>query len=493
MNEEEKKELHLGGEEEFEFPTEGGKVVVKLSDEVLTPFGGMVPFAAFLKNTGVLEQLVDSCPLIRTSPNASRTRDVVASFLITALCEGKRFSHVHRFREDPIIAQLFGLNKVVSDDTIRRFLRSVPQDQAQRWIEEVLRPLWGAIPDHFILDWDSTVLVRYGDQEGAMLGYNPEKRGRKSHHPLLAVVAGTRMCLGYRWRPGNAVSATEWKEAMESILETLGSRRPWLNRADMGFSSEEIMGWHENRIDAPKYLFKLKITSNVRRAFARLSEKDWHGPAREGVMQVAQTKVKLLGWSTERRVIMTRRALGSSQCLSSDPMLWREVAYEFEAYVTNLREDEASDWQIIDLYRKRADTENVFDELKNQWGFCGFSSRFKQVTELSALLMILTYNLWNLFLRLLKPEKHFEAISTRKWFLLIAARLVKSGRKRTLQIAVTQTWWDELKLGFQRLCDWIRSTAPQLKIQNQKIADFSGIKQKSEPFTPQYLHANCDF
>lgn len=52
-------------------------MVVKLSDEVLTPFGGMVPFAAFLKKTGILEQLVESCPAIRTSPNASRIRDVV--------------------------------------------------------------------------------------------------------------------------------------------------------------------------------------------------------------------------------------------------------------------------------------------------------------------------------------------------------------------------------------------------------------------------------
>ena len=492
MSEDLLKLLHPVGEEVFEFPTEAGKVSVKLTDEVLTPFGGLVPFAAFLKNTGVLERLVDRCPITRTSPNASKVRDVVTSFLLTALCEGKRFSHVHRFREDPIIAQLFGLEKVVSDDTIRRFLRSLHEDQGERWIGDVLRPLWGAVPDHFILDWDSTVLVRYGDQEDATLGYNPQKPGRKSHHPLLAVVAGTRMCLGYRWRPGNAVSATEWKEAMESVMETLGDRRPWLNRGDMGFSSEAVMGWHEGRPDAPAYLFKLKLTSNVRRAFAKISEREWHGPAQRGVMQVAETTLQLHGWSCSRRVILARRALGTAQCLQS-PSLWKEVAYEFAAYVTNLKETDASDWQILDLYRKRADTENVFDELKNQWGFCGFSSRFRNVTASASRLLLLTYNLWNLFLRLMKPEKHLEAISARKWFLLIAARLVKSSRQRSLQIAVTQGWWDELKLGFQRLCDWIRSTAPQLNIQSKNTADFSCLKLHSTPFTPQNLCPNCEF
>ena len=36
------------------------------------------------------------------------------------------------------------------------------------------------------MNLDSTVLTRYGQQEGAKKGYNPRKHGRPSHHPLLA-------------------------------------------------------------------------------------------------------------------------------------------------------------------------------------------------------------------------------------------------------------------------------------------------------------------
>jgi len=36
------------------------------------------------------------------------------------------------------------------------------------------------------LNLDSSVLTRYGRQQGANKGYNPKKPGRPSHHPILA-------------------------------------------------------------------------------------------------------------------------------------------------------------------------------------------------------------------------------------------------------------------------------------------------------------------
>ena len=44
-----------------------------------------------------------------------------------------------------------------------------------------------------MVDFDSTVITRYGNQEGSAKGYNPTKKGRKSHHPLMAFVSQTRM------------------------------------------------------------------------------------------------------------------------------------------------------------------------------------------------------------------------------------------------------------------------------------------------------------
>jgi len=77
---------------------------------------------------------------------------------------------------------------------------------------------------------------RYGHQEDAALGYNPHKRGRKSHHPLICVAARTRLCLHLEWRPGDTVSATDWQPAMEKLWSHPTIReRLWLNRGDVGF------------------------------------------------------------------------------------------------------------------------------------------------------------------------------------------------------------------------------------------------------------------
>ena len=46
------------------------------------------------------------------------------------------------------------------------------------------------MPERVTLVLDSTVAVRYGAKEvGAEKGYNPQKRGRPSHHPLIATLA----------------------------------------------------------------------------------------------------------------------------------------------------------------------------------------------------------------------------------------------------------------------------------------------------------------
>ncbi len=52
-------------------------------------------------------------------------------------------------------------------------------------------------------------------------------------------------------------------------------------------------------------------------------------------------------------------------------------------YVASLGMNEAKPEQVALLYAHRADTENVFDELKNLWGFRGYCSRRAVVTELA--------------------------------------------------------------------------------------------------------------
>ncbi|MGH3584406.1 MAG: transposase, partial [Mycobacterium sp.] len=285
------------------------------TDEALTPFGGLVPWCAFLRRTGMVEALAGSCPVVRTSPNALPVFDVLVSFLLTAVCDGRRFAHVHRLRADPAVSELFGLRRgVAGDDSIRRLFGSIDAGAAAGWIDAAMAPLWTALPEPLILDWDSTVQTRYGRQEGAAIGYNPHKRGRASHHPLLAVAAGTRLCLHYRFRPGNTVTATQWREAVDDCLAAARSagRRPWLHRGDMGLGVEPVLAWHEEEAGRPDYLFKPRLTAHVRRSIAALSDSDWQGSPQAGALQVAELPaLRLQGWSRGRRVVVGRRWRGT--------------------------------------------------------------------------------------------------------------------------------------------------------------------------------------
>ncbi|MEI6057309.1 MAG: IS1380 family transposase [Lentisphaerota bacterium] len=459
-----KNTIHPEGEDDiFEFPTYCGKVFLHPSEEALTPYGGLIPFAAFQKQTGIIEQLAKTCPVVRTSPNASSLYDIIATFGITVLSDGRRFTHANRIGDDKSIAEVFGMKRASSDDTIRRLFYSIEESAAKNWINSANRQLWGVLPDKFILDWDSTVQTKYGHQEGAEVGYNPTKKGRKSYHPLMAVASSTRLCLYYRWRPGDSSSAGEFTAAIDETMEMLGGlkSRLWLNRGDKAFGTDANMLWHEKGADKPKYLFKLKITSSVKRAFSSILEDQWQGNAAFGVLQTAEADIQLDGWNCPRRVILGRRNLGTILA-SRNNSFWDETKYEFEAYVTNLSTQEANSWQVVDLYRKRADCENVFDELKNQWGFNGFTCRKSTPTSIAARLMLIFYNLWVLFMRLISPEKHIEMISGRRWFLLIAARMTKSSRQREVHLSVGKEFWKELKQGYARVYQWIKETAPQL-------------------------------
>ncbi len=445
------------------FETYAGKVQIEPTDDAMTPFGGLAVWSAFVKKIQIFEKLAQLCPVTRKSNNALSVYDILTSFSLTTLCDGRHFSDVNRLRNDPAMAELFGIRRVVSDDTIRRFFKSIKIEDARQWISQSCLPVRSALPNKFILDWDSTVITRYGSQEDAEIGYNPVKPGRPSHHPLLAVVGGTRLCLHFSHRPGNAASSTDCIEAIEDALQYCGdSHRPWLNRGDISFGSNEIMSWHETNYNAPYYLFKLKITNNVKHAFSEIDQEQWQGNFNFGVLQTAEKMLQLPSWDCPRRVIFGRR-LQSVIPAEKSGHFWDTYKHEYEAYVTNLPLEQANSWQIVDLYHQRADCENVFDELKNQWGLSGFCSHSSNITEIAARLLLLTYNLWILFCRLIEPQKHTEAQTGRRWYLLIAARLVRSGNQRTVKISVSQQWLKDLLEGYTRIYRWLNSTAPQLK------------------------------
>jgi hypothetical protein len=141
----------------------------------------------------------------------------------------------------------------------------------------------------------------------------------------------------------------------------------------------------------------------------------------------------------------------------ADSELW-----EYAALVTSLDNEILT---LGQLYRDRADAENVFDELKNQWGWGGFTTQDLTRCRLLAGTVALIYNWWNLFTRLADPEHHREAITTRPLLLSAIARKTQHAGQVTLTISSTHGMRDKARRAYVHIAGFLaglRENAEQL-------------------------------
>jgi len=120
---------------------------------------------------------------------------------------------------------------------------------------------------------------------------------------------------------------------------------------------------------------------------------------------------------------------------------------------------------VAQLYRDRADAENNFDELKNQWGWGGFTTQDLARCRLMARLVATVYNWWTLFVRLAQPHKHFEAISSRPLLLHGVATQTRHAGQTRLTITSTHAKTAAVQAVLTSLARFLRSlwdTAEQL-------------------------------
>ena len=109
---------------------------------------------------------------------------------------------------------------------------------------------------------------------------------------------------------------------------------------------------------------------------------------------------------------------------------------KISALVTSLDPTEFPTCVMPKHYRDRGDAENSFDELKNQWGWGGYTSRSLAPSHLMANLIALFYNWWNLYLRFYDERHHREAIRTRPMLMAGVGRQVQSGGQRTVKVSI---------------------------------------------------------
>ncbi|HEV7512732.1 MAG TPA: transposase [Candidatus Acidoferrum sp.] len=359
--------------------TAGGRVQVRWeSESAATPMGQLAYFIEFLTLTGLWSRWLESCPLAYRSPNAPSKAEVLGTWMLSALSGHKRYSHVTAIRCDGVNPGLLGMGKVISEDALRRALTAIPEGEGVAWLDshlsESVMPLLDA---PWILDIDTTIKPLYGKQEGAVVSYNPKKPGRPSHSYHTYLMAGLRLVVGAEVKAGNQHSGSHSLPGLMKILDELpANRKPKIVRGDCDFGSDRFMMALEER--QQPYLFKLRLSKNVKRHIEQIFWDAGWTDAGQG-WEGKDGSLRLHGWDLARRVVVLRRPLQGEMLIAQadhgQGLLGfieadrktgkRTTGYEYAVLVSNLDHEILS---LGQLYRDRADAENAFDELKNQWG-----------------------------------------------------------------------------------------------------------------------------
>jgi hypothetical protein len=452
--------------------TPGGRFQAQfVPDLPVSSLGALVFFAQFLATSGGFEALVADTPLSYESNRAHAPRDVLGTLLLGILAGHYRYAHLAALRCDALAPSLLGLAAIVSEDCVRRALRRISAEAGQDWLRRHLdQSCHEFLDSKWILDIDVTIKPIYGHQEGATLGYNPQKPGRPSHAYHTYWIATLRLCLDVEVHAGNQSAAGHGFTGLWSLIDRLpAQRRPHFLRGDCAYGQEKLMC--EAEVRKQDYLFKLRRTAKARDLVAWL-ERDtttvWTD-AGQGWAS-AEGQLLLTGWSLQRRVVVLRRPLNdqgsrarrrfareqATQGLlfsGPDATLCEPIIYEHQILVTSLPYERLT---LATLYRERGDAENPFDELKNQWSWSGFTTHHLPSCQHAARLAALAYNWWTLYHRLLQPGQHHEAISTRPRLLIGAARQTEHAGQRRLDVRLSHAEAPQLQILIERVSIWLQ-------------------------------------
>jgi hypothetical protein len=438
---------------EFRRIGDGRQVVLRETMRAVTPFGGLAVLLELLRKLGIVEAVRERLPFQYRSNNASRPEHILLAFWLAVAAGARRFSHLQMLRADRALQALCGVRSFPSDDTVRNFFRRFGAAEVARFF----RPLWhwffAQQPARAcLLDLDSTVLQRFGRQEGAVHGYNPTRPKGRTHRPLLAFVSQPVFVLHAWLRAGNAADNRGAVEFLTEALQTVPANWTLQGvRADGAFFDQKILEFLEQR-HLP-YVIVVRRKETIQRQVHALQQ--W--TELDADTAVAEFTLQMPAWSSARRFLVVRLRL-------PDPDYHRllEVpGYDFRVFVTNRTESVQWLWHHYD---QRAAIEPRFSELKEDLGADDFCLQPFFPTEAAFLSVLFLFNLLSL-LQSLDPAAHpvqrRPATLRQQWFTC-GAIAGRSGHKIVLFLSTAWGGLTTRKPLLDRIATTLFPTAPKL-------------------------------
>jgi hypothetical protein len=428
------------------------EIIHEFTEKKISPWGG-IKFLQKTYTTSGLQSFIKTLDL--PQPGSNRGYDpteLIEGFITSVVLGSKRLEHTGMLRMDEVIKNIWGWEKgMASASTFSRFFSKFDVEVNDKIFPPLMKYMINLVPiKYHTIDIDSTVITRYGEQDEAQKGYNPEKKGRPSHHPLMAFSAETKMVVNAWMRSGDSHSVTDMDRFLDELYTIIEPSNIGLIRGDAGFYSDAIMSQLEkNPICAIPYIIRGKMTSKMQEEIIKI--KRWNHPNPDNY-DLSYSEIQYQGskWENSRRIVIVRSPKKEK---TTNQYLFEEYdqlnKYEFKCYVTNTK---MSAIDVHKKYNERGDCENRIKELKYDYGIDGFGLKMFGAMEAAFRFIMIAFNIMSIFKQAILDFKGYKYLSTIKFqCIAIGSYLSKSGRKTKLLLSASGNKRHFLEHIFQQL------------------------------------------
>jgi hypothetical protein len=421
-------------------------VIISFTGNSLTHFGGIYLLQSFFKQLKLRKQLRHYLQFNQRNNRYTIAEEILALVYPISLGLG-RIETSHLLKHNGVFQYLTGLPTYPNPTTLRRFLlRMAPlalpklrNFHDRLLLSMILKP---EPPTRVIFDLDSTVLILYGKQEMARIGYNPKKWGRPSYHPLLCFNGITKDFWHGELRPGDTHTATGTVELLKASFAKLPpSVKIVIIRADKGFYDHETVEYLETN----KALFVIvaKLTGPVKRRISTLSYQ-----IHSSGLETAEFIYQPTRWKKEYRFVVVRRPIPEDP--TEQLTLFSMGKYSYQVLVTNMKLTPLHTWRF---YNGRAAVELIIKELKGDYPLGKIPTKHFAANQAYFHTLLFSYNLINWFKRLCLP-KEFQNMTLntlRARLLLIPSELVRSKNRPTLKLPANFLYRDAFEHAIKKI------------------------------------------
>jgi hypothetical protein len=192
------------------------KTIIEFVDKEITSWGGVSILKKMIDMSG-FSACLESLPLPEQGSNRGYPPpQLFLLFMSSVWCGAERFAHMDITRLDTSLQRLYGWERMPEHKAFERYFRKFDIPSTHAVFDGLYRWFFNRLKfDNFTLDIDSSVVTRYGEQQGSAKGYNRHKPGRKSHHPIMAFVSEIEMVANFWLRSGDAHTANNFKAFLE--------------------------------------------------------------------------------------------------------------------------------------------------------------------------------------------------------------------------------------------------------------------------------------